>query len=318
MALDSIEVNHQLSVGHGFPIHLFGSGPLKTRGAAYVQGPMLIGAPSSFPIIEAAVMIGPLNSLDQLYPPFSPPLSVFFKQIFPAIVDPIPPFYPNPLTGEPIPIGDPRYVPGILPAVMIPFPAFGLAWYPAVNYALVVKGGAKIVEDLQVTGNLYVTLEIFTLFGILSFGPIGSIFSIWQAGPFGLHVLSAKKNFDISHPSRDGWRLRHTCLEGPSNDVYIRGKLTNSNVINLPEYWEKFVNPSTITVSITPVGCHQDIMVRRIGDNKVVLQSKSAVPINCFYHIFGERTDGERLIPEYPGLSPADYPGDNSEYNINM
>ena len=27
----------------------------------------------------------------------------------------------------------------------------------------------------------------------------------------GGHILAAKKNFDIPHPTKDGWRLRHTC-----------------------------------------------------------------------------------------------------------
>ncbi len=29
-----------------------------------------------------------------------------------------------------------------------------------------------------------------------------------------------------------------------------------------------------------------------------------------------ERADGERLIPEYEGESPADYPGNNDEYSV--
>lgn len=40
------------------------------------------------------------------------------------------------------------------------------------------------------------------------------------------------------------------------------------------------------------------------------------MPIDCYYHVFGTRADGERLIPEYEGSSPADYPGDNSQYSI--
>ena len=63
----------------------------------------------------------------------------------------------------------------------------------------------------------------------------------------GAHRLSDKKNFDIPHPTKKGWRLRHTCLEGPSNDVYIRGKLKNSNEINLPEYWKELVDVESIT-----------------------------------------------------------------------
>jgi len=132
----------------------------------------------------------------------------------------------------------------------------------------------------------------------------------------GLHILSAKKNFDIPHPSKSNWRLRHTCPEAPTNDVYFRGHLKNKNTIDLPSYWKKFVYRDSITVNLTPVGAHQDIIVQRIDDEKIYLQSKSAIPINCYYHVFAERKDGERLIPEYEGRTPADYPGDNSQYSI--
>ncbi len=130
----------------------------------------------------------------------------------------------------------------------------------------------------------------------------------------GGHILSAKKNFDIPHPTKEGWRLRHTCPEGPTNDVYIRGKLKNDSVIHLPEYWSELVDSDSITVSITPVGVHQSIIVDRIEDNKVFLHSSR--PINCHYHVYGERLDGERLIPEYEGATPADYPGNNDEYSV--
>jgi hypothetical protein len=132
----------------------------------------------------------------------------------------------------------------------------------------------------------------------------------------GLHVLSAKKNFDIPHPSRKGWRLRHTCPEAPTNDVYIRGKVKNRTTIDLPSYWKDFVYKESITVSLTPIGAHQDIIVKRIDDERVHLQAKTGIPINCYYHIFAERKDGESLIPEYEGKTPADYPGDNNQYSI--
>ena len=50
------------------------------------------------------------------------------------------------------------------------------------------------------------------------------------------HILAAKKNFDIPHPTKEKWRLRHTCPEGPSNDVYFRGRITNKTEIVLPVY----------------------------------------------------------------------------------
>ena len=132
----------------------------------------------------------------------------------------------------------------------------------------------------------------------------------------GGHVLAAKKNFDIPHPTRDGYRLRHTCPEGPSNDVYCRGKVVNKKEILLPTYWKGLVDWTTITVNLTPIGAHQNVIVKRVDEEKVYLQSNGGIPINCYYQIFAERADGERLIPEYEGESPADYPGNNDEYSV--
>ena len=106
------------------------------------------------------------------------------------------------------------------------------------------------------------------------------------------------KNFVIDHPTKEGKKLVHTCLEGPENAVYVRGRVLNRTEIELPEYWTKLVDSTTITVSLTPVGAHQDIIVKRIGDNKIYLQAKPGLPIDCFYHIFGTRLDVEKLIVE--------------------
>jgi hypothetical protein len=131
----------------------------------------------------------------------------------------------------------------------------------------------------------------------------------------GRHVLSRKKNFDIPHPTKEGWRLTHTCVEGPEAAVYVRGKLKNSNVIELPEYWAKLVNPDSITVSLTPIKMHQELYVSNITDNKIFVNNNNGVPTNCYYHVYGERIDTEKLIPEYKG-SIEDYPGDNSQRSI--
>jgi len=131
----------------------------------------------------------------------------------------------------------------------------------------------------------------------------------------GKHKLSAKKNFDIPHPTKEGWRLTHSCLEGPEAAVYVRGKLINTNIIKLPEYWEKLVDSDTITISVTPIGSHQNIFVKEFDSKEVVLESAENIPVCCFYHIFGERIDTEKLIVEYEG-DIEDYPGDNTQRSI--
>ena len=129
-------------------------------------------------------------------------------------------------------------------------------------------------------------------------------------------TLTSRKAFDIPHPTKEGWRLRHICLEGPAADVYVRGRVRNTDRIQLPEYWIGLVDPRTITVSLTPIGSHQDVVIKRITDNIIFLQSKGGMPIDCFYHVYGERMDGEKLIAEYRGQSAEDYPGNNGEYSV--
>ena len=123
------------------------------------------------------------------------------------------------------------------------------------------------------------------------------------------------KGFDIKHPSKEGHRLRHICLEGPEGAIYYRGR-TNKNTIALPLYWKDLVDTTTITVSLTPIGAHQDIIVKRWDDEFIYLQAQGGMPINAFFHVFAARADGERLIPEYEGDTPEDYPGDNTQYSI--
>jgi hypothetical protein len=124
------------------------------------------------------------------------------------------------------------------------------------------------------------------------------------------------KGFDIQHPSEENYRLRYVCLEGPEGGVYIRGRVTNKTEIELPLYWKDLVDIQSITVSLTSIGAHQDVIIKRWDEKKIYLQSKGGMPIDCFYHIFAERKDGEKLIVEYEGTTPADYPGDSSQYSI--
>lgn len=123
------------------------------------------------------------------------------------------------------------------------------------------------------------------------------------------------KGFDIKHPTKENYRLRYVCLEGPEGGVYIRGRVIDKMEIELPEYWKNLVDFKSITVSLTPVGYHQNVIVKDWDSEKIYLESKES-SIDCFYHIFAERIDGEKLIVEYEGESPADYPGDSLQYSI--
>ena len=47
------------------------------------------------------------------------------------------------------------------------------------------------------------------------------------------------------------------------------------------------------------------------------MRNNGGGPIDCHYIVYGERKDVESNIPEYEGLTPNDYPGDNGEYIVN-
>ena len=125
------------------------------------------------------------------------------------------------------------------------------------------------------------------------------------------------KGFDIKHPNKEGQRLRHICLEGPEAGVYVRGKLSGTNVIDLPDYWVGLIDPESITVSLTQIGSSQDLIVDKIEwGRKVYIRSGNASTINCFYTIQASRIDGEPLIVEYEGETPAEYPGGSRQFSI--
>ena len=107
------------------------------------------------------------------------------------------------------------------------------------------------------------------------------------------------KSFDIKHPSKEGWRLRYACIEGPEAGVYYRGRLKNQKIIKLPFYWKDLVSVDSITVQLQPIGAHQDIIVKRWDDENIYLQAQGGLPINCFYHVYAERNDIDKLEVEY-------------------
>ena len=123
------------------------------------------------------------------------------------------------------------------------------------------------------------------------------------------------KGFDIPHPTKENYRLRHVCVEGPENAVYIRGKLDGENAIKLPEYWKGLINYDTISVNLTPFGRKDSLYVKDIQEDRIIISGDHLTNVRCFYQVWADRS-GEPLIVEYEGQSPAEYPGDSSSYSI--
>jgi hypothetical protein len=306
-------------------------------GSAYIQGPVHFGNDKTFhpeieprfpppiPKPEATVMIGPLENTDSPLPTVCDPNLIYSKkwQISPCDVIGIGaekyeeklanPYSlvvrSGPHITKPQQCGkdgiDPNKTKG--PAAAMFIGDVDIYGYTRVKDTLCVTGKSDFENDIVIRQDVIVGSNIVAQGNITAAGDIKS-----QCGG---HVLSAKKNFDIPHPTKEGWRLTHTCVEGPEASVYIRGRVKNKTEIHLPEYWKGLVNINTITVNLTPIGSHQDVIVKRWDDQKIYLQSRGGMPIDCFYYIMAERKDTEKLIPEYQGTI-EDYPGDNSQRSI--
>jgi len=122
---------------------------------------------------------------------------------------------------------------------------------------------------------------------------------------------SKPKPFDIKHPSKEGWRLRYACIEGPEVGVYHRGRVKGQKIIKLPDYWKDLVDVESISVQLQPIGAHQDIIVKRWDEEFIYLQAQGGMPVNCFYHVYAARKDVNPLYVEYQGESWKDYPDPN-------
>ena len=181
-----------------------------------------------------------------------------------------------------------------------------------------------VCNDTDLMSNLYVEKDVY-ISGATSYplwvggnaffdhGNIGDLSSRFNAAD------ASPKPFDLEHPTKgEGHRLRYACIEGPEVAVYHRGRLKDSNTIELPYYWKDLVHEDSITVQLQPIGMrHFHLNVVQFDNEKIIVADPDDKPIDCFYTVFAERKDTSKNIPEYRGLTEADYPGDNEEYIIN-
>ena len=176
--------------------------------------------------------------------------------------------------------------------------------------ALLISGGSS-VDTIHVIGDMHVT-------GSVDCGNKGRL-----AARFGV-ADSIPKPFDLVHPTKGkGHRLRYACIEGPEAGVYYRGRLKESNVIELPYYWKDLVHSDSITVQLQPIGSNQNLVIQEFNNEFIVIAEDSTntdlitdlSTIDCFYHVYGERIDVNPLIVEYEGNSWEDYPDPNFNPN---
>ena len=175
-----------------------------------------------------------------------------------------------------------------------------------------VNGNINLTGNINATGNINVNGSINHV-GSYVLSGVGDL-----STAINLKLDKSNKGFDIPHPNKEGYRLRHICVEGPEDGpIYIRGKLNGNDDISLPDYWRGLVDTDSITVHLTPYGSHQELFVDEIKWGKtIIVRNNAGGPIKCYYQVWANRLADEKLHVEYEGESPADYPGDSSRFSI--
>ena len=186
------------------------------------------------------------------------------------------------------------------------------------SLAMKVDGDSKFVGDGKTGPDAIVVEGDMFVSGAVDCGNKGKL-----AARFGA-ADGRPKPFDIQHPTKGkGHRLRYACIEGPEVGVYHRGRLKESNVIQLPYYWKDLVDENSITVQLQPIGSNQNLVIQEFNNEFIVIAEDSTntdlitdlSTIDCFYHVYGERKDINPLIVEYEGETWQDYPDPNFDPN---
>ena len=315
-----VYVGKQLYCGTSFPDAkgptALGLGAASINGSAYIAGPAIVGNSLTFVGPEASLMV-------------SRCLNPHALALVPSIFKVSSRFnVPTPLD---VVIGDLEGPVGvIMNAQMInatcltttTFICPKTTWVAAVSYVgLKTKAGKEIQTGFK---SLFGKKTHYG--GKATYGKdttaglkvdAGKTVAPMQTAPVHVGTATGNKKFDIKHPNKEGWRLSHVCVEGPTSDVYIRGKLDGDHVINIPSYWQGLVDYDTITVNLTPFGrSDTSLHVKEIMEDKIIISSDHLTQVKCFYHVYAERIDVEKNIPEYEGETPADYPGDVNQSSI--
>ena len=318
MEAQDLHIGKQLQVNFSpkgsvpIPCAAYLTGAAAIPGTGFFNGSVMVGSPVLFPIHTASLQVTRPD-------PISNPLA--FKAPSIVHIRGLPPPASTPID---VVIGDPLGPVGITMAttIVLEINAVSKKTISPLDINIIalmkklgvqVDNGATVETGAQAQAGAESRASAKAIAGPMAVSSpvsapkfVGKIFT-------GRALLN--KSFDIEHPTKSGWRLRHSCVEGPENAVYIRGKLEGEHIIKLPEYWKRLINYDTISVNLTSFGRKDNLYVKDIQEDRIIVAGDHLTNVNCFYQVWADRL-GEALIAEYEGETPADYPGDNSAYSV--
>ena len=330
-----LHIGKQLFVGSTFPIPLlnpvgFGVGPALTQGSAYFEGPTYMGhAQGCFG--DATLAVGRCQNVSAAA--VARALSLF--KVSTKGVPPIPPTPIDVMLGDPavgvVGIMANSFMINILNETFINVMTLGPMFITAPK--ILTTAGIEIVTAAQLKEGLMASFGAFAKVGGSIYNEIAAIFGLdlteavkvtkgVTLAPVTVGYCCGNKiKFDIPHATEKGKRIRHLIAEGPEPGIYIRGKLENESVIELPDYWNGLVDPETITVTLTPFGRPQSLYIDSIPyGRKIIIKSEDGTQPNCHYNVWVSRwlnryDHTEKLHVVYDGETANDYPGDNKVFS---
>ena len=326
MEAQDVHIGKQLQVNYSpvgsipIPCAAYLTGAAAIPGTGFFNGSVMVGSPVLFPIHTASLQVTRPD-------PVSNPLA--FKAPSIVHIRGLPPPASTPID---VVIGDPLGPVGITMAttIVLEINAVSKKTISPLDINIIalmkklgvqVDNGATIETGAQAQAGAEARASAKAIAGPMAVsGPVSSPKFI---GPIFTGRALGNKPFDISHPTQTDKRIRHICAEGPEPAIYIRGKLEGEHIIKLPDYWKGLVDYDTITVHLTPFGRRDNLYVKDIQEDRIIVAGDHLANVNCFYEVWVARwlnpdNHDDKLHVVYDGESPADYPGDNNHFSFSL
>ena len=326
MEVQDVHIGKQLQVNYSpvgsipIPCAAYLTGAAAIPGTGFFNGGVMVGSPILQPLHTAALQVSRPD-------PVSNPLA--FKAPSIVHIRGLPPPASSPID---VVIGDPLGPVGITMATTIVLEINSVSKKTIspldINIIALMKklgvqvdNGATIETGAQAQAGAESRASAKAIAGPMAVsGPVSSPKFI---GPIFTGRALGNKPFDISHPTQTDKRVRHICAEGPEPAIYIRGKLEGEHIIKLPDYWKGLVDYDTITVHLTPFGRRDNLYVKDIQEDRIIVAGDHLANVNCFYEVWVARwlnpdNHDDKLHVVYDGESPVDYPGDNNHFSFSL
>lgn len=326
MEVQDVHIGKQLQVNFSpagsipIPCAAYLTGAAAIPGTGFFNGGVMVGSPVLQPLHTAALQVSRPD-------PVSNPLA--FKAPSIVHIRGLPPPASTPID---VVIGDPLGPVGITMAttIVLEINAVSKKTISPLDINIIalmkklgvqVDNGATIETGAQAQAGAEARASAKAIAGPMAVSaPVSSPKFI---GPIFTGRALGNKPFDISHPTQTDKRVRHICAEGPEPAIYIRGKLEGEHIIKLPDYWKGLVDYDTITVHLTPFGRRDNLYVKDIQEDRIIVAGDHLANVNCFYEVWVARwlnpdDHDDKLHVVYDGESPADYPGDNNHFSFSL